>query len=205
MIRRVLFVDDEPRVLDSLQLLLRGEDYDVVVAASANEAMQILERDHLSIVVSDDDMPGRRGTDFLTEVASRYPDVVLMMLTGRPTLGVTVELINSARIFRFLSKPCPPDTLRSYLNEGLREYELRVDTPYNHRQTETRLQISQTNHHGLSPRELEVVEHLVDGKRVSQLAKHLFISPHTVRNHLKHIFQKLDVHSQTELIDKFKR
>jgi DNA-binding CsgD family transcriptional regulator len=54
----------------------------------------------------------------------------------------------------------------------------------------------------LSLREREVFGLIVDGLRISQIAEALFISPHTARNHLKMIFEKLDVHSQTEVLDR---
>lgn len=53
----------------------------------------------------------------------------------------------------------------------------------------------------LSPRELEIVRLLLQGRRVSHIAKQLFLSPNTVRSHLKSVFRKLDVHSQGELIE----
>jgi DNA-binding NarL/FixJ family response regulator len=54
----------------------------------------------------------------------------------------------------------------------------------------------------LSNRERDVFDLLIDGLRVSQIAKALFVSEQTVRNHLKSVFGKLDVHSQTELLSK---
>ena len=203
--RRVLFVDDEPHVLDSIRLLLRTEDFDSVFAGSASRALQVIEQAPVSVVVADEDMPGRKGADLLVELADRFPQTVLLMLTGRPTLNAAVKVINSARIFRFLNKPCAPEKLRTSLNDAFAEHDRRsTAAPIPAYPERLRRRIPSQQVDELSARELEVLEHLVDGKRVPQLASHLFISPHTVRNHLKHIFQKLDVRSQGELIEKCK-
>ena len=223
--KRVLFVDDEPQVLGGFRLTLRQATYEVLTASSASEALEIIARNAISVVVSDEDMPGQRGAELLKKVASYDPDMVLMVLTGCPSLDVAVDVINSARVFRFLHKPCSPEVLRTHIDDALVEYERRqtasrfrtlvaeeaqrirhdlpqtVKAPYIER-LQTRLSSGELA--ALSPREVEVIEQLVEGRRVRQLASDLFISPHTVRNHLKSIFNKLGVHSQSELIDKCK-
>ena len=224
-IRRVLFVDDEPQLLRGIELTFRRENFEVLTVSSASEALACVARTSVSVVVSDEDMPGQSGSALLRTLAERDADTVLVVLTGRPKLDAAVEVINSARVFRFLEKPCPPEILRRHLEDAFVEHERRrtdarlrgllneeaqrilrtspesLKVPYAER-LQTRL--ASCEFAELSAREIEVIERLVDGKRVRQLATELFISPHTVRNHLKNIFGKLNVHSQAELIEKCK-
>ena len=117
----VLFVDDEKRVLTTLKRLLLGEPFKVLLATSAAEALNILEKTPVDIIVSDEKMPAMRGSDLLTEVKRLYPDVCRIMLTGHASLDASITAINSGRIFRFLLKPVTKEDLLEALRQGLDE------------------------------------------------------------------------------------
>ena len=70
-------------------------------------------------------MPGMNGAEFLSIVRQNHPESVRMLLTGQADMEDTISAVNKGRIFRFLSKPCPPETLGSALNEGMELYRLR--------------------------------------------------------------------------------
>jgi len=74
MTRKVLFVDDEPHVTDSLKRSLRKEPYEVLSADSASEALKVLAREPVDVVVSDEKMPGMQGSEFLGRVCKLYPE-----------------------------------------------------------------------------------------------------------------------------------
>jgi signal transduction histidine kinase len=123
---RVLFVDDEPRVLEAIERDL-FDDYHVVTATSGQAGLEALdEQGPFQVVVSDMRMPSMDGATFLTEVRSRHPEVVRILLTGYADIEAVVAAVNSGNIFRYLQKPCPHDTLRAALEEALAEHRRRV-------------------------------------------------------------------------------
>ena len=116
---RVLFVDDEQRLLESLAVLLR-RDYDVQLATSGPEALQKLsELKNVSVVVSDFRMPNMDGATFLHEVMLRAPTATRILLTGEAGVEGAKEAVNKGQIFRFLTKPCPTDQLKAALEAGV--------------------------------------------------------------------------------------
>lgn len=116
---RVLFVDDDTDLLATTRLGLHGEPYDVLTAATAEEALRLLAREEVAIVVSDDRMPGMRGADLLAVIAERHPMVTRMLLTGFGDLETAMRAINEARVHRFLLKPCFLPELKQILRDAL--------------------------------------------------------------------------------------
>lgn len=116
---KVLFVDDEPAVTNSVRRVLRGEPYEVLTANSVQYALSIMENTVIDIVVSDEKMPGISGSEFLTIVRLRYPDVVRIILTGEASLEAAVDAINNASIFRFMRKPCKASELKACLKSAV--------------------------------------------------------------------------------------
>src|SRR5919205_1077014 len=111
MSHTVLLVDDEPNVLAGLQRALRKEPYLIFSATSAEMALVVLQARTVDVVISDQDMPGMRGADFLAKVRQEFPDTVRFMLTGKATLAVALQAINEGAISRFFTKPCNPSEL----------------------------------------------------------------------------------------------
>lgn len=121
---RVLCVDDEPRVVEGLVLHLR-KDYDVHTALSGDEALKKLKQvGGAAVVISDMRMPGMDGATLLHSVMTAFPDAARILLTGEPGRDAAVAAVNKAQIFRFLTKPCPPDQLRTAVEAGVIQYRL---------------------------------------------------------------------------------
>ncbi|HET6164072.1 MAG TPA: response regulator [Planctomycetota bacterium] len=104
----VLFVDDDPQLLDALRDSLRREPYEVVTAGSAAEGLAILESRPIDVVVSDERMPGMTGSAFLAEVRRKHARTIRIILTGQASLDGAIRAINDGEIYRFLVKPCAP-------------------------------------------------------------------------------------------------
>ena len=120
----VLCVDDEARVVDSLALALR-KDYEVHTALSGEAGLQKLkELRGVAVVVSDMRMPAMDGATFLKRVMRTNPDVSRILLTGETGRDAAVLAINEGQIFRFLTKPCPPDQLRTAIDAAVIQYRL---------------------------------------------------------------------------------
>ena len=121
---RVLFVDDEPNVLDSIRRQLR-KSVDIHTAASGDEALRLLqELGPVALVVSDMRMPGMTGAELLARVRDLYPDTVRMILSGQADLESTISAVNEGHIFRFLTKPCGEDSLQNAVAAGIEQYGL---------------------------------------------------------------------------------
>ena len=124
MTMRVLFVDDEPNILDSYRRDLRKQPYEVHTALGGQEGLEKLVKDGpFGVVVSDMRMEGMDGVRFLAKVRDRAPDTVRMMLTGAEQ-QTAIEAVNEGNIFRFLTKPCPSDTLIKSLEAAVEHYRL---------------------------------------------------------------------------------
>lgn len=121
---KVLFVDDEQRLLEGIAVLLRRE-YDVLVATSGAEALKRLhETRDVAVVVSDFRMPQMDGATFLQEVIQIAPTATRILLTGEAGVTGARDAVNKGQIFRFLTKPCPSDELRQTIEAGLEQHRL---------------------------------------------------------------------------------
>ena len=123
---RVLCVDDDPRVVEGLSLHLR-KDYQVLTALSGTQALERLkEAGGAAVVISDMCMPGMDGATLLKNVMQVYPEATRILLTGEPGRDSAVSAVNTAHVFRFLLKPCPPDQLKSAVEDGVMQHRLVI-------------------------------------------------------------------------------
>ena len=123
---KILFVDDEPNILQSIQRQLRNR-FALQTAGSGDEALRILkEEGPFSVIVSDMRMPGMNGVELLSRVKDSYPETVPLMLTGNADQETAMEAVNDGQIFRFLTKPCPQATFITSLALALRQHRLII-------------------------------------------------------------------------------
>jgi response regulator RpfG family c-di-GMP phosphodiesterase len=124
LLPKVLFVDEEPRVLEGLAPLLRKE-YEVHIASSGEQALQKMrELPQLAVVVSDMRMPGMDGATFLHAAMQRCPRAIRMLLSGEAGRDAAILAVNKGQIFRYLAKPCPIDDLKAALEAALGQHRL---------------------------------------------------------------------------------
>jgi CheY-like chemotaxis protein len=122
----VLCVDDEPRVVEGLALHLR-RDYRVSTANGAQRALQVLKENGApAVIVSDMRMPGMDGATLLKHVRHLHPETTRILLTGDPGRDVAMAAVNEGQIFRYLTKPCAPDQLRTAIEAGVAHHRLLV-------------------------------------------------------------------------------
>lgn len=121
---RILLVDDEPNVLSGYRRSLRGQ-FDLTTAISGQEALEKIASDPpFAVVVSDMRMPEMNGVELLKRIKVANPDSVRMMLTGNADQETAIQAVNQGHIFRFLNKPCQPQTLSIALAMGVRQFKL---------------------------------------------------------------------------------
>jgi response regulator RpfG family c-di-GMP phosphodiesterase len=121
---RILLVDDEPFVLEGLRRQLTRE-YDVSTATGGAAALEMLAGDPpIAVILSDLRMPGMNGVELLTAARDASPDTVRMLLTGNADLDAALGAVNQGEVFRFLTKPCPPQILFPAIASAARQHQL---------------------------------------------------------------------------------
>ena len=124
MPEKILFVDDEPNVLAAYERQLRKQ-FDVVTREGGEAGLQeMMVGGPYAVVVSDFRMPNMDGVQFLARVKGISPDTVRMILTGYADVQTAIEAVNEGNVFRFLTKPCPSDSLSKAIITGIEQYRL---------------------------------------------------------------------------------
>jgi response regulator RpfG family c-di-GMP phosphodiesterase len=124
MAEKILFVDDDPNILSSFKRTLR-KHYAIETALGPEEGLRAVRGNTAyALIISDLRMPVMDGIQFLTKVREICPDTIRMILTGNADLQAAMDAVNQGNIFRFLTKPCPPETLVMAIQAGLQQYRL---------------------------------------------------------------------------------
>lgn len=119
---RVLLVDDDPNILDAHRRSLRSL-FEVVTETEGGKALQILKQEApIAVIVADLRMPQMNGIELLHRAREAAPDTVRILFTGQPDLQNAIAAVNDGAIFRFLTKPCPPESLRKTLEAAVEQH-----------------------------------------------------------------------------------
>ncbi|MCP4170082.1 MAG: response regulator [Fuerstiella sp.] len=118
----ILIVDDEPDVLFSLKGLLR-HDFELYTAESGEQALEILRKHPIHVVMTDQRMPGMTGTELMDQAKALHPDAVRIVFTGYADIKAVVEAINTGGLYRYITKPWDPDELIDVLHHAARRYD----------------------------------------------------------------------------------
>jgi len=123
----LLIIDDDPNLLSAMRRQLRGR-VTVETAGSGEEAVARIKGDALrpDVVICDMRMGGMDGVETLRRIKEISPDTIRLMLTGNADMQTAIDAINTGAIFRFLTKPCPPELLDAGLNAALEQHRLIV-------------------------------------------------------------------------------
>lgn len=119
----ILCVDDEPHVLQGVTLTLRRH-FAVTTAPGGEEGLRLLENSQFAVVMSDMRMPKMDGAKFLTAVRAKAPASTRVLLTGNSDIQSAIIAVNEGQIFRFLTKPCPPELLIKSLQGAVEQNRL---------------------------------------------------------------------------------
>jgi diguanylate cyclase (GGDEF)-like protein/PAS domain S-box-containing protein len=116
----LLLVDDEENILNALTRMLRRDGYRILTATNADDALDILGRNDVQVVLSDQRMPGISGTELLSRVKDMYPNTVRIVLSGYTDLAAVTAAINQGAIYKFLTKPWDDEDLRLQIRDAFR-------------------------------------------------------------------------------------
>jgi diguanylate cyclase (GGDEF)-like protein len=118
-ISRILIVDDEPHICNALRRLFRADGHIVYATSDIKEALDCLEKETIDVVISDQRMPGCKGTEFLKQVQERRPATVRMILSGYSDVMDITQAMDAGTIYKFLMKPWDDSLLRANVREAV--------------------------------------------------------------------------------------
>ncbi|MGD8320473.1 MAG: response regulator, partial [Gemmatimonadota bacterium] len=107
---KILLVDDETGILDTLQILFRSEGFDVAVASSGRAALESLDTEKPDLVLSDIRMPGAGGLEVLSRAKEVDPELPVILMTAQASLSSAVRAVNEGAYY-YLQKPFANDEL----------------------------------------------------------------------------------------------
>lgn len=188
----VYVVDDDPAIRDSLSLSLSLRDYHIAQFASAEDFLRAFDVAWMGCVIADIRMPGMSGLQLQTELTARGSKLPVVIITGHGD-------VNSARAaFRgqaidFLEKPFDDEQLISAIETAFQQELGRMNASAGKARRESMVA-------SLSPRERDVLRHLMLGLHAKEIGEQLGISHRTVEVHKAHIMEKLNVRSVIDIV-----
>ncbi len=126
-IAAILFVDDDVDILKALKRALRGEPFQCLFAGSGSEALGLMEKHEVSVLVSDLHMPGMDGFELLERATEKWPDILRLVLSGRFDGDAVIDAVNKGNIYRYIMKPWDVDELRVTLRNALEVVDLQKE------------------------------------------------------------------------------
>ena len=111
-------------MLSALRRIFLEENYTVLTAASAGEALEVMKREKADLVVSDHRMPEMTGAQLLKEIKDKWPDTIRIMLTGYADVQSIMGAVNEGAVYKFITKPWNDEDLRLTVSLALQQYVL---------------------------------------------------------------------------------
>lgn len=118
MTTSVLLVDDDPRLSEALSRGLQLHDFTVWTSRDVGSALELLEREQVDVIISDEQMPGPCGTELMVFARKRFPDAVRLILSGKKS-AASARRATEGGVYRYLDKPCPVEEIVQIINEAL--------------------------------------------------------------------------------------
>lgn len=120
----LLFVDDEENVLSALKRVFLDENYRIFASTSPDEALSLMAREKIHLVISDHRMPGMTGAQMLQEIKQQWPQTIRIMLTGYADVQSIMGAVNEGAVYKFITKPWNDEDLRLTVSLALQQYVL---------------------------------------------------------------------------------
>ncbi len=198
-----MLVDDHTVLREGLRRSLESAGLSVVAdVGDGEEALEAAARAQPNVVLMDISLPGQDGIEVTRQLARQLPGTAVVVLTMFAD-EATVKAAFAAGAVGYLVKDCSTAEILSALREAARAGPgRRADCTRSFLRASTRAANRLGPDHSLTQREVEVLEALANGASTTQLARQLYVSPKTVKNHLNHIYSKLGAQSRTQAVAK---
>jgi DNA-binding NtrC family response regulator len=154
---KILVVDDETAILETLEILFRGEGYEVAIADSGPKALAALEDEKPDIVLTDIRMPGAGGLDVLAEARASDPELPVILMTAQASLQTAVRAVNEGAYY-YLQKPFANEELLAICKRACEARELKVENRRLKKEIRKRSKSTGGRPVGAAPRFIEVLE-----------------------------------------------
>lgn len=122
----ILYIDDEPENLSGFKYIYR-KDYDIHLARTAEEGLDILRKNQIQVIVTDQRMPAMTGVEFLEKTREEFPDPMRIILTGYSDVEAVIQAINRGQIYRYVTKPWDKDELKVTIDNAIGSYNLKIE------------------------------------------------------------------------------
>ena len=123
----VVVLDDEEYILTSLKRLFINETFEIATATDSKVAEEIISREKIKVVMSDQRMPDISGVEFLKKIKEKYPDIIRILFTGHADLQAAEEAINIGEVYRFINKPWSGEELKAAVRQAIRHHDLVIE------------------------------------------------------------------------------
>lgn len=123
---KILYVDDEENNLQAFKATFR-RDYQIFLAIEAQVARDILDKEAIDIIITDQRMPGETGVEFLESIIPIHPNPIRILLTGYTDIQAVIDAINKGQVYHYLTKPWEEDYLRTVIKNAFEIYQLRQE------------------------------------------------------------------------------
>lgn len=202
----VAIVEDNKTIREGLSVLINGTDGFKCIGAypDCESFLKVFEILPVDVVLMDIGLPGMNGIEGVKKAKQINPDISILMLTVYEESEIVYDAI-CAGAYGYLVKKTPPSRLIEAIKEVFgggspmsSRIARQVITSFQNYKNESEL----NSQYNLSNREKEVLQHLAEGSNYQEIADRLFISVDTVRHHIRNIYKKLQVHSQSEAVAK---
>jgi DNA-binding NarL/FixJ family response regulator len=203
---KVLIVDDHEIFCESLALLLSmKQEVEVVgVANSGKEAIKKVDALKPSIVLMDIEMKDLDGIETMRRIREKYADINFIMLTMHSDEEYILEALEAGAKGYILKDFSSSQIFEAIKSVGHGKIYYDPDSSYKvieslHNKCQRKRRLKE-DEHILSQREIEVLKFIAEGCSNKEISSKLFVSPHTIRNHITNIFDKLNCHSRTKAV-----
>lgn len=122
----VLYVDDEEHNLKSFKASFR-RDFNIHIALSGKEGLEILKKEEIHVILTDQRMPEMTGIEFLIEANKINPEPIRILVTGYSDINAVIDSINKGEIYRYISKPWKEDELKQTILSAFEVLNLRKE------------------------------------------------------------------------------
>ena len=123
---KILYLDDEENNLQAFKATFR-RDYKIFLAISAMEGEEILAKEEVDLIITDQRMPEKTGVEFLQKIIPTYRNPIRILLTGYTDIQAVIDAINKGQIYHYLTKPWEEDYLRTVIKNAFEVYSLRKE------------------------------------------------------------------------------
>lgn len=182
----VLFVDDDRLTLSAITRLVRDEGYRALFAASGSQALEVLESETVSVVVTDLMMPEMDGLTLLDWVQAEYPDVVRVMMSAVTDTDSLLEAINRGSVYRYIVKPWRSEELKITVRQAVEYFDIQEER-------QRLLGELENANHLLQARIQQRTDQLMDLYSQAEIGKYASQIVHNLNNPLQAIFGALEL------------